>query len=183
MRVFRNSCLRILKAPLFSEFITEEKFKYEGVIFISMLGVALTHQSLWSTQRTKSHQASQGAVSDKRQRGLFGQGTDITGPFCKENFEDFVRLSSWNCHKVTIQLQMSGAQWPLTALYRPAGNGCPRRESSMKEGLEVTGLTHSPRRILSKYDTRTPNTVTPSKSKEKKKIKKLLSEQNSSESS
>lgn len=55
--------------------------------------------------------------------GCSDNGQTLQDPFFKENFEDFVKLSSRNCHKITIQLQMSGAQWPGTAFLQASWLG------------------------------------------------------------
>lgn len=73
--------------------------------------------------------------------------------FYKENFEDFVRLSLLGCHEEQNHCKWVVFSGHITATYRPAANGCPCWGISIKEGLEVTGLTHSPRRTLSNQQT------------------------------
>lgn len=82
------------------------------------------HRQVSGLHREASHiKWVRGLWVTRWREGCSDKGQTLQNPFFKENFEDFVKLSSRNCHKITIQLQMSGAQWPCTAFLQASWLG------------------------------------------------------------
>lgn len=90
MRVFRNSWVRILKAPLGKGFIIEYKFEHQRAIFVRMLGVAVTCKSLVYTGKQvrgcEWHGVEKGVqIRDRHYRAFFQRKL---WRFCQAFLED-----------------------------------------------------------------------------------------------
>lgn len=127
----------------------------EGVIFIWMLGVAShTEEPIVYTGNQVTSSKSGELWVTRYREGCSDKGQTLLECFTKKTLKILLGFLCWAVMRnKTIVNEWCSVATLLPLIDQLPANGCPCWGISIKEGLEVTGLTHSPRRTLSNQQT------------------------------